>query len=232
MSRVRQKIRETEINSEGVDEANKSRAVLLGGLLLIVLLGIGLMIFLGMGGGRATAPTGVYEGVAINGRVLGNPDAPLLIRDFSDFNCPHCRSAAVGLTPEIIKTYVVSGQARLEFIPVAVLENSEVPATASLCAEDQGQFWIYQEKLFDRQGQERFDIEQLIKYADELGLDAQTFRDCMLSGKHASTLNANNQEFHRVGASGTPTFIVGDELVAGAVPFAEIQQVIEKELNP
>jgi protein-disulfide isomerase len=231
MSRVRQKVRETENNSEGLDDPSKSRAILLGGLLLIVLLGLGAIIFIGMGGGREAAPSGLYEGVTVEGRMLGDPNAPLLIRDFSDFNCPHCRDAAVNLMPDIIRAYVTTGEVRVEFVPVSVLQNSAIPATASLCAEDQGQFWPYQEKLFERQGLDTFNLDSMVSYAAELGLDSQAFRDCMLGGIHTRTLDANNQEFRRVGAQGTPTFMVGDTLVAGAVPFSEMRTVIEAELN-
>lgn len=233
MAKIRQKVRTTEDNSEGLADPGRTRMILLAGLLLIVLLGLGLIIFIGRGGGRGSAESAVYQGVATDGRFLGDPNAPLLIRDFSDFTCPHCRDAAVELLPPIIEQYVQAGQVRIEFVPVAILNNDTSPlaAMASLCAEEQGAFWPYQAKLFDRQGLDRVESERLVSYASELGLEAQPFRDCLLSRQFAADIVANNEEFRRIGAEGTPTFVVGDTLVGGAVPFEKIQQVIEAELQ-
>ena len=92
------------------------------------------------------------------GRLLGNADAAVAIRDFSDFRCPHCRDAALDLTPKIIENYIKEGsQVSFEFVPVAALgDESMLAAQASLCAEDQSQFWPYHDKLFEQQSSRRW----------------------------------------------------------------------------
>ncbi|MGB0384484.1 MAG: DsbA family protein [Ardenticatenaceae bacterium] len=182
--------------------------------------------------GEDESNEGEDEAVAASGRFLGSPDAPLLIKDFSDFRCPHCRDAAYNLTPKIIDEYVKKGLVRLEFIPVVVTsEEGLYGGMAALCAEEQGQFWAYHDILFERQGEEEFNLENLERFAEELSMDAQPFHDCMLSGKFGEQLLANNEQFQQSGATGTPTFIIGDELTVGGLPFEEIQKTIEAQLN-
>jgi protein-disulfide isomerase len=164
--------------------------------------------------------------------VLGSPDAPLLIQEFADFRCPHCRDSSVQLTPELIRNYISTEQVRLELIPVGILGNESVfAAEASMCAEEQGRFWAYHDILFGRQATTSFTQDNLIALSGEAGLQEQAFRDCLLSARHRQQVQDNNAAFQRAGATGTPAFLVGGELVEGAVPFAEMQPIIEAKLS-
>lgn len=230
MARVRQKVRDDGV---AATPESSNRLVAIVGVVVVVAVLLGVMIWIGRGGAASTVDSEVLEaaGGDTAGMIIGDENAPLLIKDFSDFSCPHCRDAAASLTPEIIENYVATGQARLQFVPVSVLgEQSSFAAQAAMCADRMGAFWPYHDRLFDRQGRDSFSIENLTNYAGEVGLDRQEFRGCLSSGEFMAQLNENNNEFRRSGGTGTPTFLVGDQVISGAVPFEQMQAVIDEQL--
>ena len=212
---------------------NNNRKIALGGIITAIVIAIVVAVWVGNGGNEAPTTSSIPVVAENEGRLLGNPDASVAIRDFSDFRCPHCRDAASDLTPQIIENYINDeSQVSFEFVPVAILgDESMLAAQASICAEDQGQFWAYHDKLFEQLSSDRFDMTTLQGYADDLGLDEQTFRDCMLGGKHRLTVEKNNDAFRQAGARGTPSFLIGTQLVGGAVSFSEIQKIIDAQLE-
>jgi protein-disulfide isomerase len=229
MSRVRAKTRSGEAAVAATDSA-RSRSFLLIGLLVALIAGIILLAALARSGGAGPQLTEHYEGLNTERTFLGEPDAPVLIRNFSDFKCPHCRTAARDLLPPVIENYIAGGQVRFEYVPVAVMgQESEVAAQGALCAADQGQFWQYHDVLFANQSS-MHTIQSLTNYAEQLGLDTREFRGCVTSGRYRTQVQENMAAFRQTGGTGTPTFLVGDKVVGGAVPFSDMQPVIEAEL--
>ncbi|HEX8684094.1 MAG TPA: thioredoxin domain-containing protein [Ardenticatenaceae bacterium] len=227
MSRVQAKTREGAVEAR----PGSQRTLLLGGLMVALLAFVGVLVLIGQRGSRGPN-TEQYENVQAEGRVLGSPEAPLLIQEYADFRCPHCRDASVQTTPSLIETYVVNNQVRFEIIPVGILgPESVLAAEAALCAEAQGRFWAYHDLLFARQGTMSYTQDSLISLADGAGVNQQEFRDCLLSGRMRSVVQANNNAFQAAGATGTPAYIVGDQLVEGAVPFNQMQPIIEGQLG-
>lgn len=212
---------------------NNNRKIALGGVITAIVIAIIVAIWVGNGADEPATTSSIPIVGENEGRVLGNPDATVAILDFSDFRCPHCADAALQLTPKIIESYINTDKSvSFEFVPVSVLgDESMLAAQASMCAEDQNQFWFYHDKLFEQQSSDRFDMTTLQGYAADLGLDEQTFRDCMLSGKHRLAIEKNNDAFRQAGAEGTPSFVVGTEFVAGAIPFSEMQKIIDAQLE-
>lgn len=212
---------------------NNNRKIALGGVITAIVIAIIVAVWVGNGGNEPPTPSLPSVVGENQGSVLGNADAAVAIKDFSDFRCPHCRDAALNLTPKIVENYINDeGRVSFEFVPVSVLgDESMLAAQASMCAEDQSQFWAYHDKLFEQQSSDRFDMATLEDYAGDLGLDEQTFRDCMLSGKHRLTIEKNNDAFREAGARGTPSFLIGEELVGGAVAFSEMQIIIDAQLD-
>lgn len=226
------------------------RVMALLGLFVLMALFIGVVIFVAQGdsatgelnttselassasGEEASGNTEQKDDFFSSGRILGSPDAPILIKDFSDFRCPHCRNAAYNLTPQIIEEYVRTGVARLEFIPVVVTnEEGLVGGLGALCAEDQNQFWAYHDILFERQGEVEFNLENATSFANELGMDLDQFNDCMVSSKYVDQLSQNNDDFTASGGTGTPTFLVNDQIVTGGIEFETLKELVEEKLK-
>lgn len=169
--------------------------------------------------------------------VLGDPDAPITVYEFSDFECPFCARAFDGLVSDLEdSSYMRDGQVKLvykQFPLNSIHPRAQKAAEASLCAYDQGEFWNYHDTLFANQ--QALSVTQLKQYAADLGLDTAEFNDCLDSGEKASQVSDELTEGQANGIRGTPGFIVvnedGDSIsVSGAVPFANLESAINQLL--
>jgi len=112
-------------------------------------------------------------------------------------------------------------------------QESTWAAEASECAADQDAFWEYHDYLFDHYGGENqgvFSYENLKGFAAELGLDTETFNECLDSGKYTEAVQAQTGTGQQIGIQSTPTFLVNGQPVAGAQSFEYFQQLIEEQL--
>jgi protein-disulfide isomerase len=163
--------------------------------------------------------------------VLGNADAPVTITEFSDFQCPFCKRFNDQTFGAIKTQYVETGQAKVVFrhLPLPFHPEAQPAAEASMCAHDQGEFWAFHDLIFANQA--TMSSASYTAWATQLGLDMGEFNDCVSSRKYQSYVEADYQAASAVGISGTPSFVVNDELVVGAQPTSVFQQVIESKLS-
>jgi protein-disulfide isomerase len=129
--------------------------------------------------------------------------------------------------------YVKTGVVRLGYLHFAFLgPESGWAAEASECADDQGKFWEYHDKLFASQAGENqgtFIRGNLKKFAADLKLNTDTFNACLDSGKYASVVEQETSFLESLGVQSTPTFLLNATPIAGALPFEQFQQMIETE---
>lgn len=170
--------------------------------------------------------------------VLGNADAPVTILEFSDYQCPYCRQYVQQTLPKILAAYVETGQVRYLFkdFPLESHPNAQKAAEAARCAGVQGAYWAMHGRLFDAQREwaqreQEEALEKFVRYAEELGLDATSFRDCLESGESGEQIRQDQWEGQQAGVRGTPSFLINGQLLAGAYPFETFQQMIEAELQ-
>jgi len=128
--------------------------------------------------------------VSTQGRTLVSEGARVRVTvdEYSDFQCPFCARAAQNIDPKIEQDYVTDGRVKLVFRHMALIGQESIwAAEASECANDQGKFWEYHDKLFENQHGENqgdFSIDNLKRFAQELGLDTQSFNLCLDSREH------------------------------------------------
>jgi protein-disulfide isomerase len=173
--------------------------------------------------------------VSTEGRTLGPADARVTVDEYSDFQCPFCARAAATIVPKIEEQYVADGRVRHVYHPMGMIGDESVwAAEAAECANEQGRFWDYHDKLFEnQQGENRgaFAIDNLKRFAQEIGLDTQTFNQCIDSHKYEALVKAETKEALDKGITSTPTFVIGDETIAGPRSFEQLQEAIEAELR-
>jgi protein-disulfide isomerase len=112
--------------------------------------------------------------------------------------------------------------------------ESQWAAEASECAAEQEAFWVYHDRLYDRQSggnQGAFNQDNLKRLAAELGLDGAAFNTCLDSGKYASLVRTETATVQSLGVTGTPAFLVNGRPLVGAQPFEVFQQIIEGEIG-
>ncbi|MEO7118889.1 MAG: DsbA family protein [Candidatus Limnocylindrales bacterium] len=155
--------------------------------------------------------------------VIGDPAAPVLIKEYGDFQCPSCGAFARGIEPQIRSAYIDTGRARLEWYDFAWIgPESRDAANAARCAGNQDRFWDYHDLLYQNQGGENtgaFSRDRLKGFGDVLGLEPTDFRACVDAGTYGAAVEADFAAVRRNGFNGTPTFVIGDRRIVGAQPF-------------
>ncbi len=158
----------------------------------------------------------------------GPEDAPVVIVEFSDFECPYC-SRVIPTLEQVVETY--GDRVRLVFrqFPLNNIHpNAQKAAEASLCAHDQGKFWEMHDLMFKEQ--KSLELEQLKEKAARLELDVEAFNECIDSSKYAEAVMSDLEAGSQVGVSGTPALFINGRFLSGAQPFEQLAAVIDAEL--
>ena len=166
---------------------------------------------------------------------MGDPNAPVTIIEFADFQCPYCGRFFAETKPQIDEQYMQNGEARFAYFNFAFLgPESNWAAEAAECASDQDKFWEYHDKLYDSQSGENqgaFNKDNLKKFAEELGLDTSAFNECLDSGKYTQLIQDESSLASSIGVRSTPTFLINGQAVVGAQPYEIFQQTIDSLLK-
>ena len=183
-------------------------------------------------GGSAPAPTAAkVENVNIEGDpALGEDNAPVVIVEFSDFQCPFCKRFRDQTFDQIKTKYIDTGKVKFVYrdYPLSFHPQAKPSALAAECADDQGKFWEYHDKIFENQAS--LSDSNYKAWASELGLDTEKFNGCLDSAEHSAEVDEDFKEGSSYGVTGTPGFLVNGIPVKGAQPYSVFEQLIEKEL--
>jgi protein-disulfide isomerase len=160
----------------------------------------------------------------------GNANATVTIVEWSDYQCPFCEKFYSQTLGQIREQYVDTGKVKFVYrdFPLDFHENAQKAAEAAECAGEQGKYWEMHNKLFEEGVSGG--VAAFKQYAEDIGLDAAKFNECLDSGAMASEIKKDLQDGQVNGISGTPGFIINGQLVTGAQPFSAFQQVIEAAL--
>lgn len=165
---------------------------------------------------------------------LGRVDAPVVLAEWGDFQCPFCRLYSTSTEPALIRQYVDSGQVRIEWHDFAYLgPESVLEARAARAAGRQGQFWAFHGALYaDQAPENRGEVTEasLAALAGRLGLDVGRFRADFADPAIAQAVADDQALGSRLGVGGVPSFVIGDQLIFGAQPLSTFQQALDTAL--
>jgi protein-disulfide isomerase len=171
--------------------------------------------------------------------IRGNKNAKVTLIEYSDFECPYCKSLEPTLT-EILKTYADKIRLVYRHYPLSFHANAQKEAEGSECVANLGgndAFWKYLDAIYARTTSNGtgFSLDALGSLAAEVGVDQQQFQSCLDSGKYAQLVKDSIAEGSAAGVDGTPaTFIIGSkgnsQLVVGAQPVDNFKTIIDKAL--
>lgn len=184
---------------------------------------------------------GKIEVSADDDAFLGPAKAKVTIIEFSDFQCPFCRSFWRETLGQIKNEYIDSGKS-VKFVyrdfPLSSIHPlAQKYAEAAECADDQNKYWEMHDKIFEEQdklGQgtiSAYGVNDIKKWAEELGLNDSEFNQCLDSGKYAAEVKKDFEDGSRAGANGTPTIFINGQVVVGAQPFESFKAIIDEELK-
>ncbi|GAB4327351.1 MAG: thioredoxin domain-containing protein [Dehalococcoidia bacterium] len=178
-----------------------------------------------------------------NDRVLGDPSAPMTIVEYADFKCPFCARFFAETESRLREEYIETGLVRFVWRDFPNIDSeSPLVARAGRCAGAQGRFWEFHDAamsfIWDNfygrginvEGQAAYEGE-LDRLAAEAGLDVETFRGCLDSGRHAELVEQDLGSAAELGVRGTPTFFVNGQKVVGAQPFDVFSRLIDAEVG-
>ncbi len=249
---------ENEIIGRGHREAargsSKDKFLPISILAAAVIIG-GSVVFAAMRGGspapvaagqnqNAPTPTVQASLPPIGGRdvVLGNPNAPVTLIEYGDYQCPFCGRMFTQVEPQLRADYISTGKVKMVFRNFQFLGKESVAAgEAAECAADQNKFWDYRDALYTAKvkdassgGSENdgfFSRAEFLRLAQQVSLDIPSFTTCVDSNKYADQIQKDKDAASSVGVNSTPTSYVNGQQILGAQPYAAFQTVIEAALQ-
>jgi protein-disulfide isomerase len=161
--------------------------------------------------------------------VLGPDDAAITIIEFSDYECPYCRSWHAQTFDRLMEAFPDQIRFVYRDFPLSSIHPNAAPAAeAANCAGEQSKYWEFNELLFS--GKYDLGPQAYTQYAGELGLDGTAFEECVSSGRYQGEVQADLDWAANLGVRSTPTFFINGIPLVGAQPYEVFKQVIDKEL--
>lgn len=158
----------------------------------------------------------------------GSDAAPVTILEFSDFQCPFCKRAQDTLE-QVMREF--PGRVRIVFkdFPLDFHPGARPAALAARCAGAGGRFWEYHDLLFVAQPD--FEREDLLRYAERIGLERASFAECLDSARFRDAVEQDMTEGRALGITGTPTFFVNGRRLVGAMPVEAFREAVRAALT-
>ena len=185
---------------------------------------------------KITIDTFVSNGSSI----LGNPNAPITLVEFGDYQCHYCNVFFQSIEKDILKNYVDTGKVKIIFKDYNIIgEDSVIASQGAHCANDQGLFWEYHDILYSNWTGENngwASPENLAIFAQQIGLNMNKWSECMKKGSHSQIILKSNDDARALELTGTPAFfIINSEgkvtKLFGAQPFEVFKKIFDNQLE-
>ena len=180
-----------------------------------------------------TDADGIEVGFTEDGRPYrGDPNAPVLMEEYSDYQCPFCGRFFEQTFPSINNNQIANGEVLLVFydFPLNIHPQAEVAANAARCAGEQGAvaYWEMHDLLFSNIAEWSHNqaITVFTGYGEELGLEMLSFTSCLEENRYQQEIRADLQHGQSRGISSTPSFFINEQPLIGAQPLATFNEVI------
>lgn len=170
----------------------------------------------------------------ITPRVLGDPDAPVTIIEYSSLTCPHCAAFHRETLPQLKETYIDTGKAKLELRDFPLDDGATLGALLARCAPEDRYFALVDLLFLQQRSWARSEnlVGELARLGGFAGMSEESIQACFENEELFRAIREQRQvwsNLHEI--SSTPTFIVNGSKVSGAQPFSEFQKIIDSELN-
>lgn len=159
--------------------------------------------------------------------VRGPADAPVVLVEYADFECPYCQQ-----TQPTLDKIEAAFKGKIAFAykdtPLPMHPHAEKAAEAAHCAGQQGKFWEYHDLLF---ASKQLEVAQLKEQARKLGLDGEVFDKCLDSGAQTARVQEQLHEAESLGIQGTPSFFINGHFMSGMLDYDALRVMVEDELK-
>lgn len=174
-------------------------------------------------------PDGDFDLRTTDDPAFGNANAKVQIVEFADFGCPYSRASSL-----VIRKLAQKYPSQVRFVyrdfPITELHPvAQRAAEAGECAQDQGKFWEYHDKLY--QNQTGLTDDDLFLYAEQVNLEMDLFVDCMESERYREEVLEDYNDGYEAGVRGTPTFFINGNRIPGAIPESILDAIIQATIE-
>ena len=168
---------------------------------------------------------------SVEGFTIGNPDAPVSVVQFSSYSCGFCAEFNQNQEPSFIADYVDTGQVFYRYVNIPGNNaTSQLAAEASYCAADQDGFFEYKDYLYANSTTgEGFSAANLVNYAASAGLNTEEFQNCLDGDRFARAFMDDVTYAQNVGLTGTPSFLVNDQLLGASELVPAVDALLGNE---
>lgn len=173
-------------------------------------------------------PPRVKPVIAAHNPSQGPADAPIVLVEYTDFQCPYCVRVQ-GTIQQVLTRYDGMVLHVFKNLPLPMHQQAPLAAEAGMCAADQGGFWPMHDWLFANKA--NLNRDAIVAQAEAQGLNATDFATCLDGNAHAAEVAADAAEARSFGINGTPGFLVNGRVLSGAVPVDSFVEVIDSELR-
>ena len=188
--------------------------------------------------------TPIAEDIPVNKTSMGDPDAPIKMDVWEDFQCSGCLAYTENIEPQVLQTYVETGKVHYTFHVYPFIDGgrgeSQDSANAAMCAAAQERFWDYHAMIFANwlgENAGSFSRPRLTAFAENIGLDMVEFEQCFKDNAYASQIQQDIDDGEKMGVPPTPGIFVNGKMVVSSAgenyiaSFEDIAQAIEAELG-
>lgn len=159
-----------------------------------------------------------------NEPILGDENAPITMIEYGSYLCSHCIDFSKNIFPLIYENYIKTGKVKFIYRSFPPYELS----IALMCANEQNKFWEYHDQAIRG---EISSIDDLKSFANSIGLNQESFDQCLDSQKYLSNAEKIITQGQELGVDGTPTFFINEEKIVGALPYEQFEAAINAALN-
>ncbi len=187
--------------------------------------------------GAKPAPVTLAAGTELpkaEGYLRGDPNAPVTIIEFGDFECPGCAQFAAVTEPDMRARIVDAGLANFRYFdyPLPIHPNTISASLAASCAADQGKFWEMHDAIFagqyDWNTQATSNPRKVFDtYAAQLGLNVADYKQCFDSQKNLARISAHKAAGEKIGVPSTPTFVIGGKMYSQGMTYDRLKQIVD-----
>ena len=154
--------------------------------------------------------------------MTGNPEGDIVVVEFFDYNCGYCKKALTAVQELSEK----NDDVKVIFVELPILgESSVTSAQWALAAQKQGKYFAFHQELMMHRGQKN--VTEMKKLAEKIGLDVEQLEKDAEGDAVQEAITKNRELAQEIGVSGTPAFLINDQIVKGFIPYAEMEKVIK-----
>lgn len=185
--------------------------------------------------GQVRQPTAGRTYSQTNGNSIGDPNAPVTVIEYGDYQCPHCQNVYLQTEEPFITNYVYTGKVFYTYRSMGDMlgPDSAKAAEGAYCAADQNMFWEFRSLIFTNFAYGNnggYSESRLNDFAKALNLDMGAFQQCLSSGAKADQVAQDQADGLNQGINGTPAFLINGQLIPGEMTYDQLAQQIESAL--